>query len=221
LWVKQAQTELELMLEMRQAEAEAQAEAAEAALEVARLEALAQAAALEAERAEASGTPSEDDASTGDDALRDGGEEDPANATGTATSPGRRASSSRTRSADMRAPVGDQAVEIDEDELSLDGLDEAADLGARGGSTPAPVIRDLDADNGEPLTAVRLVGNAEVFLIAGGERYSIPAGIPAGKYDIEAAFLGEQPAIVGQVKVRKGKEVVISCSDRLGTCRAD
>lgn len=65
---------------------------------------------------------------------------------------------------------------------------------------------------------VSVDGDAKVVLVGGGKRFNVPGTVPAGKYEIEAAFPGEDAVIVGKVTVGDGP-VSISCNPRMGICR--
>jgi hypothetical protein len=66
---------------------------------------------------------------------------------------------------------------------------------------------------------VTVSGSATVVLLSGGSRHSVPGRIPAGRYEIEAAFPGESAVVVGNINVDSGGSYRIVCNERFGNCR--
>jgi len=104
---------------------------------------------------------------------------------------------------------------------------EAPSSGSSGGSSssggsaqpaPQPKPRPAPSTGGGGSNNVTVSGGATVVLVNGGARYNMPGRVPAGTYDIEAAFSGEAGVVVGTIKVGGGS-YTIHCSERMGTCR--
>lgn len=95
--------------------------------------------------------------------------------------------------------------------------------GGSGGSSssepaPQPKPKPAPSTGGGGGNNVTVTGDATVVLVSGGARYNMPGRVPAGTYDIEAAFSGEAGVVVGTIKV-SGGSYAIHCSGRMGTCR--
>ena len=70
-----------------------------------------------------------------------------------------------------------------------------------------------------PTGHVRYVGDAtKVMLLTGTKRYSLPADVPAGSYDVEAIFPARGQVRAGSVRVVEGTELNLRCQDAFGRC---
>jgi len=83
---------------------------------------------------------------------------------------------------------------------------------------PEPAPPAAVVDSPRPGT-VTLDGDATVVLLSDSDRYALPADdVVPGTYRVQAAFGTDPPFIVGQVQVRSGGDVAVSCNPRMGVC---
>ena len=67
---------------------------------------------------------------------------------------------------------------------------------------------------------VELSGDAEqVVLVRGSNRFTLPASVPEGTYQIIATFPNREPMGAGTVSVRAGQTVTVNCSAGFTQCR--
>ncbi len=80
--------------------------------------------------------------------------------------------------------------------------------------TPPPRAGEMG-----PPTAIEVAGDApKVFLEGGGERYQVPAEVPAGKYAVLASFDDSQPVVKGHVAVMGDNGYIVECSSERDMC---
>ncbi len=88
---------------------------------------------------------------------------------------------------------------------------------------PRPEPAPLVAPPAEPAPSsdsyISLDGEGVVVLVGGGRRYTIPGNVPAGRYDIEVTFPGQDAVSVDRITVREGSNATIRCNARMGVCR--
>ncbi|MFT7519502.1 MAG: hypothetical protein ACI9MC_001644 [Kiritimatiellia bacterium] len=61
----------------------------------------------------------------------------------------------------------------------------------------------------------------QVHLLKGSKRVRVPGDVQAGRYDIEATFDGQDPVVVGSIRVRGGESFSVSCDSSVGSCSAE
>lgn len=68
-----------------------------------------------------------------------------------------------------------------------------------------------DADNGEPIigATIKVKETSKAAVTDMNGKYSI-TGLTTGRYTIEASYIGYQPAVIPEILVTEGKEVVIN-----------
>lgn len=68
-----------------------------------------------------------------------------------------------------------------------------------------------DADNGEPIigATIKVKETSKAAVTDMDGKYSI-TGLTTGRYTIEASYIGYQPAVIPEILVTEGKEVVIN-----------
>lgn len=93
--------------------------------------------------------------------------------------------------------------------------------------TPSPIATPTPRPPPSPAPAptastsyVSVDGEGSVTLVGGGNRYRIPGNVPAGRYDIEVVFPGQEAVVVDKITVREGSGATIRCNARMGVCRS-
>ena len=100
---------------------------------------------------------------------------------------------------------------------------EAARVASSAPAVELPTAVSLEPEStppeAKPTGRARYSGDAtKVMLLTGTKRYSLPADVPAGTYDVEAIFPGRGQVRAGSVRVVEGTELVLRCQDVFGRC---